>query len=163
MPHLPDDVTLDELAALQMPPGPATRKSNIVRKGQAPIFVEHGKARGRAHVFVSNGRWRILCPTCHYRSPAYDARGERITETRCARCHNSAAGKRIFDVLWPTPEQQARIEAVLLCRPEQATRNWHPGESLGMLVVENVAHGCAVPELPIAVTVQDELAVLGRP
>lgn len=147
MPLLPDDVTPEEVAELRMPPGLPTRKPNIVRPGEPPIFRESGTARGRALVMVIGGRWVIACPTCPRRVPAHTAAGGRVELFRCPLCHNSAAGKRPFPVLWPTVEQAARISRILACRPDPKTRNWIPGESLHMLAAENIEHGCAVPAL----------------
>lgn len=130
-----------------MPRGLPTRKPNIVLPGQPPIFRESGTARGRALVMVIEGRWAVVCPTCSMKMPAHTASGGRVELVRCPRCENSAAGKRPFQVLWPTREQAGRIERILACRPEPSTRNWIPGESLHMLAAENIQHGCAVPAL----------------
>ena len=41
--------------------------------------------------------------------------------------------------MWPA--NVAAIEAVLLQRPDPQTRNWRPGEAMGVLRAENEAHG----------------------
>lgn len=64
----------------------------------------------------------------------------------CVRCGNRRHGGCWRTVLVPTPEERARIEAVLLCRPDPATWNWRPGETVADLIAENVAHGVGVPE-----------------
>lgn len=147
MPLLPDDVTAEEVAELRMPAGLPVRRPTIVRPGEPPIFRESGTARGRALAVVAAGRWRVLCPTCGNAEAAHTSSGGRVELYRCSRCHNSAAGKRPFQVLWPSREQAGRIERILACRPQLETRNWIPGESLHMLCAENVQHGCAVPAL----------------
>lgn len=147
MPLLPDDVTAGEVAELRMPAGLPRRKPNIVLPGQPPIFQESGTARGRALVLVAAGRWVIRCPTCNLHEPAHTPAGARVELFRCSRCHNSAAGRRPFQVLWPSREQAGRISRILGCRPDPQTRNWVPGESLHMLCAENIQHGCAVPAL----------------
>lgn len=147
MPLLPDDVTPEEVAELRMPKGLPARRPNIVLPGEPPIFREHGTARGRALVIVVGGRWLIQCPTCPQRVPAHTPAGGRVELFRCPLCHNSAAGKRPFPVLWPSRAQADRIAMVLRCRPDPQTRNWVPGESLHMLCAENIQHGCAVPAL----------------
>lgn len=149
MPLLPDDVTPEEVAEFRMPAGLPVRRPTIVRPGEPPIFREHGTARGRALAVVAEGRWTVVCPTCGMRLPAHTSSGGRVELVRCTRCHNSAAGKRPFPVLWPSREQAGRIERILACRPDVKTRNWIPGESLHMLAAENVEHGCAVPALEV--------------
>jgi hypothetical protein len=50
------------------------------------------------------------------------------------------------DIVWP-PDPIA-IEAVLLMRPDPASRNWEPGETVADLVMENAAHGIVPPGTP---------------
>jgi len=147
MPLLPDDVTAEEVAELRMPRGLPTRKPTIVLPGEPPIFRESGTARGRALALVVGGRWVVRCPTCNLHEPGHTSSGGRVELFRCRRCSNSAAGKRPFEVLWPSREQAQRIWSILACRPDPQTRNWVPGESLHMLCAENIQHGCAVPAL----------------
>lgn len=149
MPLLPDDVTAEEVAELRMPAGLPSRKPNIVLPGEPPIFREHGTARGKALAMIVGGRWVIACPTCPQRAAAHTSSGGRVELFRCPLCHNAAAGKRPFQVLWPSRAQAGRIERILACRPDPATRNWVPGESLHMLCAENIQHGCAVPALEV--------------
>lgn len=59
----------------------------------------------------------------------------------CVRCGNAAASGCWRPVLLPPADERAAIEAVLACRPDIATRNWAPGETVADLVAENAAHG----------------------
>lgn len=138
-----------------MAPGPPRRPvTNVVRAdGRPPEFRTHGKGRGRAHVIVAKGRWLIVCPMCGQRDPGLDEHGEAVRETVCSRCGNGAAGGRVLDVLWPSNRKRAHVEAILSCRvlpdgsPDLEHRNWQPWESIGMLAMENINNGCAVPQL----------------
>ena len=54
------------------------------------------------------------------------------------------------DCGWPTghivwPDDPAAITYVLSLRPDEKTRNAEPGETVDMLVAENVAHGIDMP------------------
>lgn len=57
----------------------------------------------------------------------------------CPLCRNKVAGWRWRPVVLPA-EREA-IEAALLARPDVATRNWHPGETVDDLRRENRDHG----------------------
>jgi hypothetical protein len=71
--------------------------------------------------------------------------------TACGDC-----GWPIEQLIWPADPDG--IEAILLMRPLEKTRNWHPGETLQDLIAENVMHGILPkgiePGDPDAVAVQ---------
>ena len=124
----------------------------IVRKGVAPIFGEHGTTRqARALVQVRAGDWTIQCPFCpgpealegNHAPSAFDGNGKPLALHVCSLCHNSAAGKRAVEVLWPEPRYARAIHDALTVRPREH-RWWAPGppiyETLETLVLENLAH-----------------------
>lgn len=78
---------------------------------------------------VRQGRWLILCPCGD--APSYDP------DWQLAVCLNCAAVYR--DVA--PPEGWRDIEAVLMARPELATRNYEPHETVAGLRLENAVHG----------------------
>jgi hypothetical protein len=59
----------------------------------------------------------------------------------CVRCGNAGAGGRWRPVVVPDSPTALAIAAVLDLRPDPATQNWEPGESVAELVAENAAHG----------------------
>lgn len=145
--ELEDDSTYEEVEALRMGPVMPRRKPTIVRKdGRPPIFANHGMASGRALAYYIDDAWCVVCPTCLFK--CYDvaeADGGRLREYLCPRCANAAAGNRIFETVWPRLEYMAKVVRIVKRRPVE-NRHWEPGESLLMLVIDNVEHGCAVPE-----------------
>lgn len=56
----------------------------------------------------------------------------------CASCLNGGIGHRWRPVVLPA--DLAEIEAVLAARPLPQNRNWAPGETIGQLRAENLAH-----------------------
>lgn len=89
-----------------------------------------------AQAMINHGRWIALCPDCPgaelvWRDGPY--------LMLCASCWNWALGTRWRPVLMPPPGSVEQIEAILLRRPNPATRNWD-GESVDVLLAENVAH-----------------------
>lgn len=87
---------------------------------------------------VNHGRWIVECPCCP--SAALAGPGFVTDRFLCAECGNSAAGGRYFEVAWPDRRTVRRIEELLGRRPDMKTRNWIPGEPVGMLLAENIAH-----------------------
>jgi hypothetical protein len=86
--------------------------------------------------FINESRWVATCPGC----------GDGIAcwpenpDCCCLGCG------RTYTAAFPPANERAQAERILLARPEEATRNWIPGEeSVTDLKVENVVRG-----LPIA-------------
>ncbi len=98
--------------------------------GDVNTTVEPRKVR------VHKGRWVIDCP-------CWGAQYACRTDHRhfCPDCCNRDAGGGWVPVIWPAPFEVELIEALLLARPDPATRNWIPGESAADLQAENVEHG----------------------
>ena len=67
----------------------------------------------------------------------------------CVRCGNQAWGHGWRPIIIPTEHERRLIEAILMCRPNPENHNWSPDETIEMLAVENVAHGCPVPDLDV--------------
>jgi len=90
---------------------------------------------------VNHGVWIASCP-CD--TPGTPAPGMLVfldaPVAWCIRCRNAATGERWRPVLLPPDDERALIEAVLAVRPDAATRNWAPGETVADLVDENRAH-----------------------
>lgn len=124
----------------------------IVRKGIAPIFGAHGTARqARALVQVRAGAWTIQCPFCPgpealeggRAAAAFDGSGRPIGLHVCPLCHNSAAGRRAVETVWPEPRYARAIHDAMAVRPRE-NRWWIPGpplyETYLTLIEENLAH-----------------------
>lgn len=92
---------------------------------------------------INAGRWQGLCPDC--------GGGEYLNVDEplfwCCSCANVANGHRPRPVLFPDTAAREAIEAVLLERKGpvlpggQSARNWEPGETVDLLVADNIAHG----------------------
>lgn len=100
----------------------------------------------KATVYVNWGRWLAKCPRC----PNAEAAGDPVTggltgdRFRCSMCGLRCPAD------WPPSVDD--IWRLLCQRPNPATRNWEPGESLMDLFADNVAHGIwpATPEVMAA-------------
>jgi hypothetical protein len=92
---------------------------------------------------VNHGAWIAVCPCGAEGLPAP---GCVVWISQpwawCVRCGNAAAGGRWRPIVLPS--EHAAIEALLEQRPELATRNWTPGETVDDLAAQNVAHGIEV-------------------
>lgn len=77
------------------------------------------------------GRWVVPCPVC----PNALTMPPGVPLFSCQSCGTDA------EIVWPPEEMVHGIERLLLMRPDESTRNWHPGETLVDLMVENGAHG----------------------
>lgn len=88
-------------------------------------------SRPRTAAVANWGRWVVECPRCP--GALKVTPGTPVVE--CWTCGLST------EVVWPSVELQQGIERLLSLRPNPATRNWNPGESLHDLLAENLAHG----------------------
>ena len=59
----------------------------------------------------------------------------------CVRCGNASSGGRWRAIVVPAEHERAAIEAALARRPDPATRNWWPGETVAELWRQNAEHG----------------------
>lgn len=84
------------------------------------------------HVYANWGRWVVMCasPFCTGAMQVYS--GQMFVA--CGDC-----GWPIEELIWPVDPEG--VETILLMRPDEKTRNWHPGETLQDLLAENVEHG----------------------
>lgn len=95
---------------------------------------------------VNSGVWIASCPCGAEGIPApggvvwFD-----MPLVWCIRCGNQGVGGGWRPITVPPEEERQRIEAVLLCRPNPADRNWEPSESVEVLMQQNLEHGDATP------------------
>jgi hypothetical protein len=82
---------------------------------------------------LNHGRWIVNCWNC----PMAYAEVRGIPEM-CGNC-----GAQL-EVVYPNPTFRSNVEEVVASRPEE-NRNWTPGETLDMLIAENIAHGVDNP------------------
>jgi len=125
----------------------ANQQRAVIQAGGYPRFVEqqiawrwpgapaaNWQARGEIHAEIARSNWRVCCTTC---------REAIVIEPGlpffCPNCLMQANGGYAMRVIWPA--ERAQIEAVLLARPVPEHRNWLPGETVAMLIAENLAHG----------------------
>jgi hypothetical protein len=89
------------------------------------------------YAFANWGRWLVLCsdPFCFNAMQIYPGQ-DLVT---CTECRTT-----LGPLIWPADPEA--VETVLLMRPDFRTRNWHPGETLEDLLVENTAHGIDPPD-----------------
>lgn len=85
---------------------------------------------------VNAGRWIADCECggAEYVDP-------EMRIAMCCSCWNRADGHRWRGVRLPAEPGRSALEAVLLARPDLATRNWRPGERVRDLERENRGHG----------------------
>ena len=124
---------------------PAERAAELAIHGHwhrkdADAFVpETTAAQPVLHAFVNDGRWLVQCPVCNGAQLA--SRGD--PRFFCIDCLNEHAQRQWLSVAWPSTDQQAEIEGLLLKRPLTHTRSWKPDETTEKLRAENLAHGVA--------------------
>lgn len=63
----------------------------------------------------------------------------------CIECLNTSNGHYARPILWPDDRSRLQIESILLGRYQYINRNWEPGETIEMLIAENIEHGQPVP------------------
>lgn len=115
--------------------------------------LDHVVATARPMVaYVNGGIWKARCE-CGMRADM--ERGKlapgcvvwlSVPLGFCLRCGNQATGRGWRTVLIPPSEERARIEAVLLCRPNEGDRNWESSESVEELLRQNREHGDPTPD-----------------
>lgn len=86
---------------------------------------------------VNHGRWIVECPFCT------GAQFASRTDPRflCITCRNALVAGAWVRVVWPSPEDQERIEQLLGARADARHMNWRAEESTEDLARENAAHG----------------------
>lgn len=102
------------------------------------------KGDGVAIVHMSVGWWVAFCgrPFCVHAewygpSPNAGVGGLTATHMMCPACGWAGPAK------WPPPTVRRGVEQILADRPDPATRNWLPHETLADLTLENALHGIA--------------------
>jgi hypothetical protein len=124
--------------------GDGDPRAYLVRFGYAPPPIDETADDAQPlDVEVNAGLWIWRCP-CGLGSVDDPPIGGGIAFAAtplgwCARCQNVETVGRWRPLRFP-PER-LEIERVLAARPDPSTRNWWPGETVGELVAENVAHG----------------------
>lgn len=146
------------LASGQLP-GAAPRDTFHQRIEGSPALTElvHPHAAAPIYARIEIGHWLAQCGTRYCRDAL---RLEYGTGYLCPSCGVAQ------DVIWPTPDDARRIVALLGYRPDWATRNWLPGESVTDLMMENFQHGiehATRPELGAAASILVLDASSGRP
>ena len=91
---------------------------------------------------VNHGRWVVDCECgdAGIVDPRHPGQG-----FFCFGCYNIIHTGLPRQVIYPADEVRRAVEALLLLRPDPATRNWSPLEAVGDLAIENIAHGLPVP------------------
>ena len=115
---------------------PRRRAERVVRNAYPfarGLLAVDWRVKGEVRAYVNHSRWHARCPHC--------AGIETVAPGQpffCMSCHMALNGFRPAAVIFP--EGWTEIEAVLLARPVEH-RHWRPGESLDLLIAENIAHG----------------------
>ena len=88
---------------------------------------------------VSGSCWIADCP----REGCGGAEFVNFQDPRffCCNCRNADWDGQPIKIKLPSEKQRADVEQVLLERPDPATRNWEPGETVADLKAENREHG----------------------
>lgn len=87
---------------------------------------------------INHGRWIARCPFCSG-AELVDPADLRFW---CLSCDMAGSKRHWLPVQMPTAAARLQVEGLLLKRPQQENRNWHPpGETLADLQAENRAAG----------------------
>jgi hypothetical protein len=101
----------------------------------APGLAPTGKTGTvMARVVLDEGRWVVHCPFC----PSAQAAACSDRFFYCVECFNNDVGRKSVAVTWP--DEQERIEELLLRRDRKQHANWF-GESVEQLAAENETLG----------------------
>jgi hypothetical protein len=101
------------------------------------------------------GRWAAPCPAPYCRGAEhYGIQPPWLGPPRLGGLGSESficllACQRAFPAKWPDAEMRKGVEALLNLRPDWASRNWKPGETLHDLLQENADYGIGVPVLDI--------------
>ncbi len=105
----------------------------------SPIESPAGVARtGVAYAEANWGRWIARCPRPWCTNAMAVSPGQPWF-----RCDGPGGCGWVARLSWPADPEA--IEALLLMRPVERTRNWLPGETLETLLAENAAHDVLPP------------------
>ena len=99
---------------------------------------------------VDLGRWVADCP-----SPICWSAQEVSREDRryfCPGCCNAYVHGAFVNVMWPEDEQE--IERLLMARPYEMNRFWHPYDTIELLRKENREHNVGVSPAEHLVSVE---------
>lgn len=106
---------------------------------------------GTTRAYINHGRWIVECQCGNAVEAVPDPATHQIKigqkRYRCepwgAEAHPDGFCGAEYTVIWP--RNAKRIVAVLSHRPRRSNQNWLPGESVALLIAENLEHGCQVP------------------
>jgi len=116
----------------------AGRNPNGQLDRDPPVAGKPGPNAKKAVAIVSGSCWIVLCPSGDGGAEFANFEDPRFF---CCNCRNRQWGGHPLQVVLPDPAVRLQVETVLLQRPDPATRNWTPGESVEDLKVENLEHG----------------------
>lgn len=111
----------------------ALAKRGIFLPPLTQVAADVQPAYARVNPYDGQARWIADCPDCRIGAVYIWLEGPHLMI--CLNCGNRRIGVRWRRVV--LPRQRKAIEAVLLARPDPATRGWDPGESLAALKADN--------------------------
>jgi len=121
---------------------PKARAETVARVGwTAPVLADQafagdlGPKSIAIHAAANHGRWVVECPDCC--GAQFACPDDR--RFMCNNCANALVGGLWRPVIWP--KDRAKIDELLMLRPDPKTRHWIPGESVANLKAENKANG----------------------
>jgi len=88
------------------------------------------------HAYVNGNRWGASCEC-----GGFDVVDPDDPRFYCVNCYNVIADGRARLVAFPKDRQQ--VERVMRARPDPLTRSSRPGESVKLLMAENLEHGAS--------------------
>ena len=101
----------------------------------------------KANAYLNHGRWVVECPrkTCR---GAMKVKPSGPAKLRCicpddVVCDHGDVCKQPIEPQFP--DDVVGIVETVAKRPDPASRNWEPGETVELLTAENIEHGVAVP------------------
>lgn len=142
MEHITTLETAPHIVAVLPQPTPYQWATYVRSLAGKPIPVVTAPS-GEVLAYINWSRWVADCPFCQ----GAEVVSRRLPVFYCASCGMERNGGAPARVIFPADADQ--IEAVLLCRPVVATRNWLPHEAVTRLQAENdalLAHAPIVAE-----------------
>jgi hypothetical protein len=99
-----------------------------------PLFSSN---KGSVHAELNGGRWVIDCASSSCASASMASIAEPYF--LCPECGSPENGGNWYNVEFPS--NRARVETLLLRRPNEENRNWKYGEEVSLLEQDNREHG----------------------
>jgi len=111
-----------------------------------PFEPEEDPVGSPAVVVANHGRWIVNCPNTECGGAQFPSGKDHWFF--CTSCLNVNSNYKLVPLVWPTDPSPAQLVEVLVNRKQEKNRNWYPGETIAMLIDQNVTHVNETHDVP---------------